>query len=228
MPGFFISFEGIEGSGKSTQVTLLAQALCSQGYEIVVTREPGGTAVGRVLRRLLLESSSAPLASGTELLLMLADRAQHVQEIVAPALRANKIVISDRFVDSTTAYQGYGRGVELALLTQLNAFACAGCMPALTLVLDLPVSEGLHRVRQRQSGREGTDRFEAESVAFHERVRTGFLEVARAEPQRVHLLDAVRPAEMIHQEILTIVQNCLAGVAHLLRLRSGQASTSSG
>ncbi len=221
MPGFFISFEGIEGSGKSTQVTLLAQALCSQGYEIVVTREPGGTAVGQVLRRLLLESSSAPLASGTELLLMLADRAQHVQEIVAPALRANKIVISDRFVDSTTAYQGYGRGVELALLTRLNAFACSGCMPALTLVLDLPMAEGLRRVRQRQSGTEGTDRFEAESVAFHERVRAGYLQVARSDPQRVCLLDAARPVEVIHQEILAVVQARLAS-------ESVPPSTSSG
>jgi dTMP kinase len=209
MAGLFVSFEGIEGSGKSTQVALLAQVLRSRGYEIIVTREPGGTPVGQVLRRLLLESSSSPLASSTELLLMLADRAQHVQEIVAPALRVNKIVMSDRFVDSTTAYQGYGRGVELALLAQLNAFACSGCMPALTLVLDLPVSEGLHRVRQRQSGTQGTDRFEAESVAFHERVRIGYLEIARSDPQRVCILDAARPVEMIHQEILAVVQSRL-------------------
>ncbi len=209
MAGFFISFEGIEGSGKSTQVTLLAQALRSRGHEVILTREPGGTAVGQVLRRLLLESTPSPLAFGTELLLMLADRAQHVQEIVAPALRANKIVISDRFVDSTTAYQGYGRGVELALLAQLNAFACGGCMPALTLVLNLPVSEGLRRVRQRQSGTQGTDRFEAESVAFHERVRIGYLEIARSDSQRVCILDAARPVEMIHQEILAVVQSRL-------------------
>lgn len=209
MAGFFISFEGIEGSGKSTQVALLAQALRAQGHEVVVTREPGGTAVGQVLRRLLLESTSAPLAPGAELYLMLADRAQHVQEIIAPALRANKIVLSDRFVDSTTAYQGYGRGVELALLAQFNACACSGCLPALTLVLDLPVSEGLKRVRQRQSGTEGTDRFEAESVAFHERVRAGYLAVARSDPQRVRLLDAMRPVEVIHQEILGMVQERL-------------------
>ena len=209
MDGFFISFEGIEGSGKSTQVALLAQALRSQGHEVVVTREPGGTAVGQVLRRLLLESTSAPLAPGAELYLMLADRAQHVQEIIAPALRADKIVISDRFVDSTTAYQGYGRGVELALLTQFNAFACDGCMPALTLILDLPVSEGLRRVRQRQSGTEGTDRFEAESVAFHERVRAGYLAVVRSDPQRARLLDAMRPVAVIHQEVLAVVQGRL-------------------
>ena len=209
MAGFFISFEGIEGSGKSTQATLLAQALRSQGYEVVLTREPGGTAVGQVLRRLLLESTSSPLASGAELYLMLADRAQHVQEVVAPALQADKIVVSDRFLDSTTAYQGYGRGVELIFLSRLNAFACSGCMPALTFVLDLPVTEGLRRARQRQDRTDATDRFEAESVAFHERVRTGFLEVVRAEPQRVHLLDTVRPVEMIHQEILAVVRSRL-------------------
>ena len=212
MAGFFISFEGIEGSGKSTQVALLAEALRSQGHEIAVTREPGGTAVGQVLRRLLLESSSAPLASGAELYLMLADRAQHVEEIVAPALRANKIVISDRFVDSTTAYQGYGRGVELALLAQFNAFACGGCMPALTFLLDTPVSEGLRRVRQRQSGTKGPDRFEAESVAFHERVRAGYLAVARSDPQRVSIVDATRSVEVIHRDILTVAQGRLLGL----------------
>ena len=221
MAGFFISVEGIEGSGKSTQVTLLAQVLRSQGREVIVTREPGGTAVGQVLRRLLLEAAAAPLAPGAELYLMLADRAQHVQEIVAPTLQANKIVICDRFVDSTTAYQGYGRGVELTFLTRLNAFACSGCMPALTFVLDLPVTEGLRRARQRQDRTDATDRFEAESVAFHERVRTGFLEVARADPQRVHLLDAVRPVEVIHQEILAVVQARLAS-------KSVPPSTSSG
>ncbi len=209
MAGFFVSFEGIEGSGKSTQARLLAQALRSQGYEVVLTREPGGTAVGQVLRRLLLESASSPLAPGAELYLMLADRAQHVQEVVAPALQADKIVVSDRFLDSTTAYQGYGRGVELTFLTRLNAFACSGCMPALTFVLDLPVTAGLRRARQRQDRTDATDRFEAESVAFHERVRTGFLEVARAEPQRVHLLDTVRPVEVIRQEILAVVQERL-------------------
>ena len=209
MTGFFMSFEGIEGSGKSTQAALLAQALRSQGRNVVVTREPGGTAVGQELRRLLLDSSSAPLAPGAELYLMLADRAQHVQEVIAPALRANKIVISDRFVDSTTAYQGYGRGVELSLLVQFNAFACGGYIPALTLVLDLPVSEGLRRVGQRQGGAAGTDRFEAESVAFHERVRAGYLAVAHSDPRRVCLLDALRPVEAIQQEILALVQERL-------------------
>ena len=204
MTGFFISFEGIEGSGKSTQVALLADVLRVQGHEVVLTREPGGTPVGQVLRRLLLEASSSPLASGAELFLLLADRAQHVQEVIVPALHAGKIVLSDRFMDSTTAYQGFARRFEPDLLSRINTFACSGCIPALTFVMDLAVTEGLRRARQRQSA--ATDRFEAESIAFHERVRNGFLEIARAEPQRVHVLDATRPVEVVHQEIWTIVQ----------------------
>jgi len=213
MAGFFISFEGIEGSGKSTQAALLAQALRSHGYEIVLTREPGGTQTGQVLRRLVLESSSAPLAPEAELFLLLADRAQHVREVIAPGLQTDNIVLSDRFSDSTTAYQGYGRGADLTFLTQLNIFACGGYVPDVTFVLDLPAIEGLQRARQRQSGAEAVDRFEAESVAFHERVQTGFLEIARAEPQRVHVLDATRSVEVIHQEIWAIVQGQLAGKA---------------
>ena len=205
MAGFFVSVEGIEGSGKSTQIARLAQVLRAQGREVVVTREPGGTPVGQILRRLLLDPSAPPLAPGAELLLMLADRAQHVQEVVVPGLRANKIVVSDRFMDSTTAYQGYGRGVELNLLDRLNAFACGGYLPDLTFLLDLPVREGLGRAQQRRSSTEAIDSFEAESIDFHERVRAGFLEVARTNPQRVYVLDAARSVEEIHQEILAVV-----------------------
>lgn len=204
MAGFFISFEGIEGSGKSTQVSLLAETLRAQGHEVIETREPGGTPIGQVLRRLLLEPSATPLAPGAELLMMLADRAQHVQEVIAPALSANKIVISDRFVDSTTAYQGYGRGIESSLLARLNAFACGGYLPALTFLMDLPVIDGLRRAQQRRSGTETADHFEAESVAFHERVRAGFLQVARAELQRFYVIDATRPKEEVHKEILSV------------------------
>jgi dTMP kinase len=205
MSGFFISFEGIEGSGKSTQVSLLAQALRDQGYQVVVTREPGGTTVGQVLRRILLEPSTTPLAQGAEVLLMLADRAQHVHEVIAPGLRAGNIVISDRFVDSTTAYQGYGRGIESSLLAQLNAFACGGCLPHLTVLLDLPVDEGLQRAGQRR-GNAAVDHFEAESRMFHEQVRAGFLAVAYANPERVRIVDATRSIEEIHGEILAVAQ----------------------
>ena len=210
MPGFFISFEGMEGCGKSTHVALLAQALQGKGYEVIATREPGGTTIGQTLRQLLLNSAGAPLATGTELLLMLADRAQHIQEVIAPGLREGKVVISDRFIDSTTAYQGYGRGIEQGVLLQLNVFACDGIMPTLTILLDVPVNEGLRRAHKRRGSVSPADHFEAESTAFHERVRAGFLDVARAEPRRVVVVDSQRPVEEIHQEILSTVMNRLA------------------
>jgi dTMP kinase len=210
MSGLFITFEGIEGCGKSTHVAFLAQTLREQGYEVVATREPGGTAIGKELRRLLLEPSATPLALGAELLMMLADRAQHVQEVVAPSLHARKIVISDRFVDSTTAYQGYGRGIEYDLLLRLNVFACGGCMPSLTILLDVPVEEGLRRAHMRRGTADPVDHFEAESIAFHSRVREGFLAVARAEPQRVHIIDGQQSIEEVRHEIMTVVQRCLS------------------
>lgn len=209
MQGFFITFEGIEGCGKSTQVALLAQALQTKGYEVVTTREPGGTPIGQTLRQILLHSTETPLARGTELLLMLADRAQHVQEVIAPGLRDGKIVISDRFVDSTTAYQGHGRGIDRSLLTRLNAFACDGYLPSLTIVLDLPVAEGLNRASKRRGSGTAIDHFEAESLAFHERVRAGFLAATRTEPQRVQVLNGQQLVEELHQEILALVQERL-------------------
>ena len=209
MAGLFLTFEGIEGCGKSTQVALLAQALRAQGREVVSTREPGGTPIGQTLRQILLHSTETPLSQGSELLLMLADRAQHVQDVIAPGLRDGKIVISDRFVDSTTAYQGHGRGIDRDLLARLNAFACQGYMPLLTLVLDLPVQEGLKRADKRRSSGVKVDHFEAESRAFHERVREGFLAAARAEPQRVHVLNGQQSIEELHLEVLRLVSEHL-------------------
>jgi|SRR5581483_2614325 len=205
MPGVFISFEGIEGCGKSTQIRLLAETLRADGHTVVVTREPGGTALGQTLRQLLLSPATA-LASGAEVLMMLADRAQHIQEIIAPALNANRVVLCDRFVDSTVAYQGYGRAIDLAFLAQLNTFACAGYLPALTVLLDVPVAEGLRRAHARR-GTEAADHFEAESVAFHERVREGFLSVARTEPHRISLISSLRPILEVHQEIVSLVRS---------------------
>jgi dTMP kinase len=205
MVGFFLTFEGVEGGGKTTQVTLLAEALRAQGREVFITREPGGTEVGQVLRRILLEPAT-PLASEAELLLMLADRAQHVHEVILPGLRADKVIISDRFLDSTIAYQGYGRGIPLDVLARLNAFVCSECMPALTLILDLAVTAGLQRANKRRGVVEKTDTFEAEAVDFHERVRAGFLAVANAQPERVCLIKADRPVEVVHREILATVR----------------------
>jgi dTMP kinase len=136
-----------------------------------------------------------------------------VQELIAPALAANKVVITDRFVDSTTAYQGDGRGFDRALLQQLNTLACGGYMPAMTFLMDLPVREGLQRARHRRGETVAVDHFEAESVAFHERVREGFLAIARAEPHRVRILDATRPKEQVHQDILSALQRVIFHVA---------------
>jgi dTMP kinase len=213
MLGIFLSFEGIEGSGKSTQVALLADALRAHNHEVVVTREPGGTPRGQILRQMLLDPTGPPLAPRAELLMMLADRAQHVQEIIGPSLSANKVVITDRFVDSTTAYQGYGRGFDQVLLQQLNALACDGYLPVMTFLMDLPAAEGLQRALHRRGETATADHFEAESVAFHERVREGFLAIARAEPHRVQVLDATRPKEYVHQDILSALQRVISHVA---------------
>ncbi len=212
MSGFFITFEGSEGGGKTTQVSLLADALRVRGHDVVETREPGGTPVGQTLRQLLLRPSTGPptdaLLPPAELLLMLADRAQHIHEVILPGVQAGRIVLCDRYADSTTAYQGYGRGFELAEIARLNAFVCGTCQPQLTFVLDLPVAVGMQRANARRGGA-AIDHFEAASVAFHERVREGFLAIARAEPERVCLIDAAQDIEAVHAAVLTGVRQRL-------------------
>ena len=210
MTGFFITFEGGEGSGKTTQVTLLADALRERGHDVVATREPGGTPVGQSLRQLLLRPQTGqPLAPSAELLLILADRAQHIQDVILPGLRAGRIVLCDRYADSTTAYQGHARGFDPADITRLNAFVCGACRPQLTFVLDLPVDVGLRRALERR-GAAAVDHFEAASVAFHERVREGFLSIARAEQERVCLINAAQDIEAVHAAILEGVHKRLS------------------
>ncbi len=204
MAGFFLTFEGVEGGGKTTQARLLAEALRKREHTVLVTREPGGTEVGKVLRRLVLEPAGAPLAAEAELLLLLADRAQHVRDVILPGLRDNAVVISDRFLDSTIAYQGYGRGIPLDLLHRLNSFASRACLPDFTVLLDVPVEVGLRRASQSR-GASQVDRFEAQALDFHHRVRQGFLAVAREHPGRVHVVDAAQPVDRIHQQIVSIV-----------------------
>jgi dTMP kinase len=205
----FITFEGGDGTGKTTQLKALESHLQSKGCSCVSTREPGGTSLGKLIRQVLLEVGKQPIASPTELFLYLADRAQHVQEVILPAIDGGKIVLCDRYTDSTLAYQGYGRGIDLDLLRQLNEFANRGVKPDLTLLLDCPVELGLSRTAQRQSnagsarGRE--DRFEREKMEFHEKVRAGFLAMARAEPERFRVIDAARPMEQVSREIQIIV-----------------------
>ena len=193
----FITVEGIEGSGKSTLIASLAERLEATGLSCLVTREPGGCRLGEDLRRILLESARR-LDDRAELFLFLADRAQHVSEVVRPALSRGEWVICDRYADSTVAYQGYGRGMDAAMLRNSSDAAAGGLTPELTFLLDLPAEEGLRRARLRNltEGIEASEgRFEAEELAFHERVRTGFLKLARMEPARFAVLDARRPPQ---------------------------------
>jgi dTMP kinase len=201
-----ITFEGVDGTGKSTQIRALESYLIQRGYSCVVTREPGGTALGKLIRKVLLEGEGHEIASSTELFLYLADRAQHVNDVILPAIKAGKIVLCDRFTDSTIAYQGYGRGIELSLLRQLNHIADHGLRPDLTVLFDCPPPVGLARTASRESaGRRQEDRFEREKMEFHEKVRAGFLEIARAEPQRFRIIDATRSIEEVTLALKKII-----------------------
>jgi dTMP kinase len=209
----FVTFEGGDGTGKTTQIRALEKYLTSQGKSCVLTREPGGTELGAMLRRVLVEAGGAPIATSTELFLYLADRAQHVSEVIRPAVATGRIVLCDRFTDSTLAYQGYGRGLDLALLRQFNSVADDGTRPDLTLLLDCPVNVGLGRTASRQaktlSGVPKEDRFEREKLEFHEKVRAGFLDLARQEPERVRVVDATRSAEEVALAIREIVDKAM-------------------
>lgn len=203
--GLFITLEGVEGSGKTTQAAILGDTLRREGRRITVTHEPGGTRAGEAIRSIFLDPAVS-LDVAAELLLVLADRAQHVREKLRPAIAAGEIVISDRYSDSTTAYQGYGRGFDLKLLADLNRLASDSVKPDLTLVLDVQIETGLERTRARVKGAtRGPDRFEGQAMDFHSRVRQGFLEIAHAEPDRVKVIDATRPLEVVQSEILNAV-----------------------
>jgi len=207
--GLFITLEGVEGSGKSTQAASLGYTLRREHRPVTVTHEPGGTRAGEAIRSIFLDPAVS-LEVAAELLLVLADRAQHVRQKLRPRLAAGEIVISDRYSDSTIAYQGYGRGFDLKLLGDLNRLASDALKPDVTLVLDLPIEIGLERTRARvQGATRAPDRFEGEALEFHRRVREGFLAIARAEPDRVLVIDATRPLEVVHQDILNAVSALL-------------------
>jgi dTMP kinase len=203
--GIFITLEGVEGSGKSTQAALLADELRRRGRRVTLTHEPGGTRAGEAIRSIFLDPAVS-LEAAAELLLVLADRAQHVREKLRPALEAGEIVISDRYSDSTTAYQGYGRSLGLSLIAQLNNLATDGVKPDLTIVLDCPVETGLARTRSRVGATRGYDRFEGEQLEFHRRVRDGFLALAWAEPARVTVVDSTRDLSAVSIDILLAVE----------------------
>lgn len=200
--GIFLTLEGPEGSGKSTQISLLAAALRTAGYRVASTREPGGTKVAEAIRTLLLSASNEPIMPETEALLVLAARSQHVAHVIRPALARGSIVLCDRFAHSTFAYQGFGRGVSLSWLQTANRAATGDLVPDLTLLLDLPVARGLARRRHARGGRNRLDR---ESIMFHERVRRGFLTLASRTPRRIKVINADRPVEVVRAEIEALV-----------------------
>lgn len=205
----FVTFEGPEGAGKSTQIRRLAADLTARGYDVVTTREPGGTVIGEAIRHILLTPEHSAMLPETEALLNTAARAQHVAEVIEPALAAGRVVLCDRFIDSTLVYQGAGRGLPVDSLVQLQRFATRGIWPDLTLLLDLPVEIG--QARRLASG-EPLSRFDADAIGFHERVRTGFLALARDEPERWRIIDAARPEEAVAREVLAAVLECLPPV----------------
>jgi len=201
--GLFLTLEGPEGSGKSTQIRYLAAALRKAGHFVVHTREPGGTPVAEAIRKvLLLSPSDEPVAAQTEALLIFAARCQHVAQLIRPALNGGAIVLCDRFSDSTLAYQGFARGLNLGWLQTANAVATGGLQPDLTLLLDLPVAVGLAR-RRSAHGRQ--NRLDEESERFHRLVRRGFLTLAKESPARIKIIKANRPAQDIRAEIEPIV-----------------------
>lgn len=204
----FVVFEGGEGSGKSTQCGLLAEHLRSLGHEVVVTREPGGTPLGSRIRGLLLDPASAPLDARAEALLYAADRAQHVATLVRPALDRGAVVVSDRYVDSSLAYQGAGRSLSGSQVAVLSRWATGGLVPGLTVVLDVDPALGLARAR----GTGSPDRLESEPLDFHQRVRTGFLELAAAERHRYAIVDAAAARELVAAEIRAAVDRVVGPV----------------
>ncbi len=205
----FVTFEGPEGSGKTTQVRLLAAWLSAHGQDVLTTREPGGTRIGDVIRSLLLDPAHTEMRPEAEILLFSAARAQIVGQVVRPHLAKGGVVLCDRFADSTLAYQGYGRQLDLVTLHQITAFATGSLTPDLTVCLDLPVAEGLRR--KAGGDRIEWNRMEREQVAFHERVRHGFLSLAATEPNRWLVVDAVKPVE----EIQAVIRQRVAGMLRL-------------
>lgn len=196
----FIAFEGVEGCGKTTQLKLLAAHLKTKGYNVMTTEEPGGTEIGLKIRSILLapENRMDPL---TELLLYNSSRAQHIREVIYPALVKDTVVITDRFIDSTIAYQGYARGIDMSIIKSLNEIVAPNLKPFVTFLLDIDVKEGLKRNRCLQK----TDRIELETIEFHNHVRNGYLQIAKEEPDRIKVIDASEGIEAVHKRTVEIL-----------------------
>lgn len=208
--GCFISFEGTEGTGKTTQAQQLAAALRAKGYTVCETREPGGTVLGEELRRLVKHQYEGPAACDiAELLLMAASRAQLVREVIRPALDRNEIVICDRFADSTTVYQGSGRGLDRDFIQSLHHATVGDCWPHLTLLLQLNLDDGLSRAANRAGDFGKKDRFESEARSFHQKIEQGFADLAAREPDRIRIVPAHGDAETVHQRVMAEVLSVL-------------------
>ncbi|MBI5682919.1 MAG: dTMP kinase [Deltaproteobacteria bacterium] len=210
--GIFITFEGIEGCGKTTQIKMLREYLESKGCSIIVTREPGGTGLGEKIRTMLLNSGHEPFTAWTELFLYEACRLQIIEEVIKPALTEGRIVICDRYIDSTTAYQGYGKGLDLQTVTWINKLVAGRLLPDLTFIIDCNVETGLTRAWTRINSigeADKEDRFEKEGAAFHEKVRNGYLKIAANEPERIKVIDGEREIEAIHKDVCEMVDKIL-------------------
>lgn len=223
--GFFITFEGIEGCGKTTQLRLLKERLAALGEKVTVTREPGGCPVADQMRAILLDAKNSAITPLAELLLYAAARAQHVQEVIVPALERGETVLCDRFTDATVAYQGHGRGLDLAVIEKLNTLATGSLQPALTVLIDCPVEVGLSRALARIEATSGAkeERFERESLLFHQKVRNGYLALANAFPERFVVVDGsgdVRQTGLLVEEALRQRMQSL-GKAGLAEVKAG-------
>jgi len=204
----FITFEGIEGCGKTTQICLIKDYLLKRGYPVIATREPGGTQIGDSIRKILLDSQNAKIDIRTELLLYQASRAQHIKDVIRPALEQGYIVLCDRFTDATLAYQGYAQGISKDLIESLNQFATNNLTPDFTILIDCPVEIGLKRVQNRKetlNQKVSEDRFEEKSIAFHQMVRLGYLQIADRNSNRIYIVDGRKEPSNVHREIRSIV-----------------------
>lgn len=208
MKGIFITLEGTEGSGKSLQTKLLSGYLRQLGYKVLVTREPGNTHIGESIRKLLLDPKNKSLDSITELFLYLADRAQHVREIIEPHLRSGYIVLCDRFMDATVAYQGYGRKMDISLIHKLNKLAVQGARPDLTILFDVPVKLGLKRAMR--IGPKGGDRMERQALKFHYDVHRGYMALAKKEPRRIKVIKVENGPDIVQEKVRKLV----LGICH--------------
>ena len=198
-PGALITFEGLDGCGKTTQLEMQAERLRGLDRTVTATKEPGGTAVGQQIREIVLHAADLLLSASTEMSLMFAARAQHIEELIVPALLRGDLILCDRFTDSTVAYQGYGRGVALAAIRTLDDLLCQGVQPNLTLLLDVDAETAAHRTGSRnRAARHADTRFEEEGLEFFRRVRQGYEEIARQEPDRVRVVNANASIEEVH------------------------------